>query len=82
MKIDTNKLKGIVGKDNFADEIADRYIYASDSSVHQSMPACIVRPGSAEEVQKIMRYANKNKIPVVPRGAGSGMSGQTVPHQR
>jgi glycolate dehydrogenase FAD-linked subunit len=79
MKIDTNKLKGIVGKDNFTDEIADCYIYASDSSVHQSMPACIVRPGSAEEVQKIMRYANKNKIPVVPRGAGSGMSGQTVP---
>ena len=79
MKIDTNKLKEIVGKDNFADEIADCYIYASDSSVHQSMPACIVRPGSAEEVQKIMRYANKNKIPVVPRGAGSGMSGQTVP---
>ena len=79
MKIDTNKLKETVGKDNFADEIADCYIYASDSSVHQSMPACIVRPGSAEEVQKIMRYANKNKIPVVPRGAGSGMSGQTVP---
>ena len=79
MKIDTNKLKEIVGKDNFTDEIADCYIYASDSSVHQSMPACIVRPGSAEEVQKIMRYANKNKIPVVPRGAGSGMSGQTVP---
>ena len=79
MEIDFDKLKEIVGKDNFTDEIADRYIYASDSSVHQSMPACIVRLGSTEEVQKIMQYANKHKIPVVPRGAGSGMSGQTVP---
>jgi len=79
MKIDVNKLKEIVGEDNVTDEVADRYIYASDSSVHQSMPACVVRPGSAVEVQKIIRYANKNKIPVVPRGAGSGMSGHAVP---
>jgi len=79
MKIDVNKLKEIVGEDNVTDEVADRYIYASDSSVHQSMPECVVRPGSAVEVQKIMRYANKNKIPVIPRGAGSGMSGHAVP---
>ncbi|KAA0005281.1 MAG: FAD-binding protein, partial [Thermoplasmata archaeon] len=32
-----------------------------------------------QEVQEILRYANKNRIPVIPRGAGSGMSGQTVP---
>jgi glycolate oxidase len=43
------------------------------------MPTCVVRPENTEQVQKIMKYANKNKIPVVPRGAGSGMSGQTVP---
>ncbi len=79
MKIDVNKLKEIVGKDNVSDNIADLYVYASDASVHHAMPSVIVRPKTTEEVQKIMRYANKNKIPVVPRGAGSGTSGHTVP---
>jgi glycolate oxidase len=79
MKIDKTLLTEIVGETNFTDEIADRYVYASDASVHHSMPACIVRPGNTEEVQQIIRYANQHKIPVVPRGAGSGMSGHTVP---
>jgi glycolate oxidase len=79
MKIDIEKLKGIVGKENVSDDIADLYIYGSDASVHHSLPSVIVRPKTIEHVQKIMRYANKDKIPVVPRGAGSGTSGHTVP---
>jgi len=79
MKIDVNKLKEIVGEDNIRDNIADLYVYSSDASVHSSKPDVVVRPDSIKKVQEIMRYANKNKIPVVPRGAGSGMSGQVVP---
>ena len=79
MKINFEKLKEIVGENNVSDSIADLFVYSSDASVHQSMPSVVVRPKTIEEVQKIMRYANKNKIPVIPRGAGSGMSGQAVP---
>jgi glycolate oxidase len=79
MHIDINKLQEIVGKENIRDNIADRYVYASDASVHRHLPDVVVRPNSIEEVQRILRYANTNRIPVVPRGAGSGMSGQTVP---
>ena len=79
MKIDISKLKEIVGEENLRDNIADLYVYSSDASVHTSKPDVILRPRSIKEVQAIMRYANKNKIPVVARGAGSGMSGQTVP---
>jgi glycolate oxidase len=79
MKIDIEKLKEIVGKENVSDDIADLYVYASDASVHHSLPDVIVRPKTIEHVQKIMRYANQNKIPVIPRGAGSGTSGHTVP---
>ena len=79
MKIDVNKLKEIVGEDNVRDNIADLYVYSSDASVHSSKPDAVVRPDSIKEVQEIMRYANKSKIPVIPRGAGSGMSGQVVP---
>ena len=79
MKIDIEKLKKIVGANNVSDDIADLYVYGSDASVHHALPNAIVRPKTIEEVQKIMRYANANKIPVVPRGAGSGTSGHTVP---
>jgi len=79
MKIDIEKLKNIVGENNVRDNPADLYVYSSDASVHSKPPDAIVRPDSIQQVQKILRYANKNKIPLVPRGAGSGMSGQTVP---
>ena len=79
MKIDIEKLNNIAGENNVSNNIADLYAYSSDASVHQAMPTVVVRPNTIEEVQKIMRYANKNKIPVIPRGAGSGTSGHTVP---
>jgi glycolate oxidase len=79
MKINVEKLKKIVGENNVSDSVADLYVYSSDASVHQAMPSVVVRPRTIEDVQKIMRYANKDKIPVVPRGAGSGTSGHSVP---
>ena len=79
MKIDKKKLEAIVGENNVSDSIADLYVYAADASVHHALPTIVVRPKTCEEVQEIMRYANTNKIPVIPRGAGSGTSGHTVP---
>jgi glycolate oxidase len=38
-------------------------------------PMAVVRPRRTEEVQTIMRWASRNRIPVVPRGAGTGLSG-------
>ncbi|MEA3485531.1 MAG: FAD-binding oxidoreductase [Candidatus Aerophobetes bacterium] len=73
------ELKDIVGEKNFSDNLIDRYIYASDASIHQSLPSVVVRPASAEEIQKIIRYANKEKIPVIARGAGTGEAGSAVP---
>lgn len=39
------------------------------------MPLAVVRPHRTEEVQAVMRWATANQIPVVPRGAGTGLSG-------
>jgi glycolate oxidase len=76
---DKNRLRAIVGEQNVRDDEADLYAYGSDSSVHEAMPAVVVRPETAEHVQEILRHANAGKIPVVPRGSGSGMCGQVVP---
>ncbi len=44
-----------------------------------SMPEVVVKPSSAEEISKIMILADREHIPVTPRGAGSGLSGGAIP---
>jgi glycolate oxidase len=53
------------------DEIPDRH--------YAHMPDVLVRPRTAEEIAAIMKLANRESIPVTPRGAGSGLSGGAVP---
>jgi len=77
--VNIEKLKAIVGESNVLNDPADLYVYGSDSSVHQAMPQAVARPQNTEQVQAIMRYADSEKIPVVPRGSASGMCGQVVP---
>jgi glycolate oxidase len=56
--------------------------YGRDETVgfgYRHMPDAVVLPGSAEEIAAIMRLANRERVPVTPRGAGSGLSGGAVP---
>ena len=46
---------------------------------YRRLPEAVVKPDSAEQVAAIVRLANERRIPVTPRGAGSGLSGGTVP---
>lgn len=43
------------------------------------MPEVVVKPNTAEQISEIMQLANRARIPVTPRGAGSGLSGGAVP---
>lgn len=47
----------------------------------QFFPEIVLEPVSAEEVSVILRYCNENRIPVTPRGAGTGLSGGALPIQ-
>lgn len=44
------------------------------------LPAAVVRPRTAEEISRIMLLCNQERIPVTPRGAGTGLSGGALPH--
>ena len=46
---------------------------------HAHSPECAVRPATAQEIAAIVKLANRERIPVTPRGAGSGLSGGAVP---
>ncbi|MEO6700032.1 MAG: FAD-linked oxidase C-terminal domain-containing protein [Jatrophihabitantaceae bacterium] len=50
-----------------------RYDWARDPDA--GVPLAVVRPRNTAEVQATMRWAAKHRVPVVPRGAGSGLSG-------
>jgi len=72
-------LTKIVGKDNILADLKDLISYSYDATMRQELPDVIVFPHSTEEVQAIMRLAHQEKIPVVPRGAGTNLSGGTIP---
>src|SRR5699024_3210594 len=42
-------------------------------------PAVVLQPNSSEEISMILKYCNKQHIPLVPRGAGTGLSGGALP---
>ncbi|MAS81570.1 MAG: FAD-binding oxidoreductase [Legionellales bacterium] len=56
-------------------------VYECDAlSAHRVMPGCVLLPDSVEQIQKILSYSYLNNIPVVARGAGTGLSGGAMPH--
>jgi glycolate oxidase len=74
-------LEKIVGPEHITDRDTDRQSYAYDATQIQAWPDGVVFPGTTEEIASIVRLANTHQFPVVPRGAGSGMSGGSVPIQ-
>ncbi len=77
-----DELKGIVGKENVFDDYEDRFCYTYDASFSsidkKNTPGVVVYPGNAQEISQIMQFAYRHKIPVIPRGAGSNVSGGTL----
>lgn len=57
----------------------DLICYGFDASGLESSPSAVVWPKNTEDVVRVMRYAFENSIPVVPRGAGTGMTAGAVP---
>ncbi len=72
-------LIAIVGGKRYTDSLIDLVSYSYDASEHHYRPDCAVWAESVEEVSQILKLANREKIPLVPRGAGTGLSGMAVP---
>ncbi|MGD9808767.1 MAG: FAD-binding oxidoreductase [Deferribacterales bacterium] len=68
----------IVGAERFMDDNETIAAYSYDGFVEESAPDAVVFPLTTGEVSEIMKIAFENKIPVVPRGGGSNLSGGTV----
>lgn len=84
-----SELRDIVGPDDLSVSEPDRYAYSTDVYwiprmwLDRLQPPClpdfIVQPESADEVSRILKVANRFRIPVIPYGGGTGSQGGTVP---
>ena len=73
------ELKETLGQGRVLDSAVDRTVYAYDATWGEALPDVVVVPLSTAEVSATLRIAQRERIPVVPRGAGSGLSGGAVP---
>ncbi|MBI5856248.1 MAG: FAD-binding protein [Sphingobacteriales bacterium] len=70
--------------------VGDKYVLLDEESLHHYshdetedlhyLPDVVIKPKTAEEISTILKICNEGKIPVTPRGAGTGLSGGALPH--
>ncbi len=69
-----------VGPGNVITDPAELLVYEADGLMHgRTRPAMVVLPGSTAEVVEVVRIAREAGMPLVPRGAGTGLSGGARP---
>ncbi len=73
------ELKSIVGKEYVIWGSDDLLLYEYDGSIDRGNPGAVVLPGNADELARCVRAAHKHEARIVPRGAGTGLSGGAVP---
>ncbi|UCH90223.1 MAG: FAD-binding oxidoreductase, partial [Thermoplasmata archaeon] len=81
------KVVDIVGSDRVSSDQFERILYSHDvaplpkmmSLMFKNTPDLVVKPKNALEISKLMKYAVKNNIPIIPRGGGSWGLGGAVP---
>jgi glycolate oxidase len=71
----------LLGKEQVMVSEADRLTYAYDAAVLEPvLPALVVRPTSTATLGRVVRLCNDNGLPLTVRGAGTNLSGGTIPH--
>ena len=69
----------IAGEQNYTESLIDLVSYSYDASEHTHRPTCVVWPETVEQISEILKLANRESISIVPRGAGTGLSGMALP---
>ena len=76
-----SQFRNIVGEQYvFVDEeVLNNYASDETEDLH-FLPDVVIKPGNSTEISEIIKLCNQYKIPVTPRGAGTGLSGGALPH--
>ncbi len=73
------KLASLLGPRGYLDRADDLVLYEYDGSVDKGRPDLVVFPRSAADVAAIVKLAAEHNVPIVGRGAGTGLSGGAIP---
>ena len=73
------RILDLLGPQGFLDRPEDLSLYEYDAGVDKHRPDVVVFPRSTAEVSEIVKIANQYRLPVVGRGAGTGLSGGAIP---
>jgi glycolate dehydrogenase FAD-linked subunit len=80
MSLFVDKLKHLLPKELIISDEELLRVYECDAlSAYRRLPLCVVLPENVEQVQAIMRLCHLENVPVVARGAGTGLSGGAMP---
>jgi glycolate oxidase len=71
-------LEAAVGRQRLLHKPEDLLAFEYDATIERAIPQAVVFPDTTEEVVAAVRAAQRHGLPVVPRGAGTGLSGGTV----
>ena len=74
-----DQLRAIAGRDYVLDRPEDLMLYEYDGGVRTSRPDSVVFPQNTDQVSRIVKLAASQGVPIVPRGAGTGLSGGAIP---
>jgi glycolate oxidase len=72
------KLRKIVGRDAVLDRPEDLMLYEYDGSLARGAPRFVVFPQNPQQVSEVVKLANREGLAIVPRGAGTGLSGGSI----
>jgi glycolate oxidase len=73
------KIIEVVGPRGYLDRPEDLALYEYDGSIDKARPELVVFPRSTEEVSAVVKITSRHGVPVVGRGAGTGLSGGAIP---
>jgi glycolate oxidase len=73
-----DEFRSIVGERWFLDTPEDLATYSYDGFLLEFKPDGVIIPGSTDEISRIMRLANRERINIIPRGAGTNICGSSV----
>ena len=73
LKIFSNYFEGDVYTDD-----TTRLLYSTDASAYREKPIAVIRPKNVNDIKKVIAFASKNNVPIVPRTAGTSLAGQVV----
>src|SRR5512136_2675902 len=73
------EFREIVGKEGMLSTPAQLMLYEYDASMDQHLPEAVVLPVGSDQVSAVVKVCNREKIPFTARGAGTNLSGGSVP---